>query len=265
MLAGAVDEADRHGAFLITVHARGSASVAMAARCGVRIIHHACFLDDEARARARGAPRRHLGVPRAALPVRHGRTVMPSHGGSRPSRSRRPGYPGELARPGRGLHEAPRLRDQDRGRRRLRPPVDPPRHLCGRARSATSSSVDMTPIEAIHTATRNVGRGGRPRRRRDPRGRRWPTCSSSTATRPSTSPCCSSPDAGARRDQGRRRGLRQPSGLPVTDSGARDDPVRGRRLARLLVLRHELDARDGLTHGDDGVGLPRLAARQPST
>ncbi|MCK9899902.1 amidohydrolase [Parafrankia colletiae] len=47
MLAAAVDEADRHGAF-ITVHARGSASVAMAARTGVRLIHHACFLDEEA-------------------------------------------------------------------------------------------------------------------------------------------------------------------------------------------------------------------------
>ena len=47
MLSAAVDEADRHGAF-ITVHARGSASVAMAARTGVRLIHHACFLDDDA-------------------------------------------------------------------------------------------------------------------------------------------------------------------------------------------------------------------------
>jgi imidazolonepropionase-like amidohydrolase len=47
MLTAAVEEADKHGAFL-TTHARGSASVAMAARTGVRIIHHACFLDDEA-------------------------------------------------------------------------------------------------------------------------------------------------------------------------------------------------------------------------
>lgn len=45
MLSAAVSEADRHGAFL-TAHARGSASVAMAARTGVRVIHHACFLDD---------------------------------------------------------------------------------------------------------------------------------------------------------------------------------------------------------------------------
>ncbi len=47
MLTAAVEEADKYGAFL-TAHARGSASVAMAARTGVRIIHHACFLDDEA-------------------------------------------------------------------------------------------------------------------------------------------------------------------------------------------------------------------------
>lgn len=47
MLTAAVEEAARHGAFL-TAHARGSASVTMAARTGVRIIHHACFLDDEA-------------------------------------------------------------------------------------------------------------------------------------------------------------------------------------------------------------------------
>jgi imidazolonepropionase-like amidohydrolase len=47
MLAAAVEEADRHGAF-VTVHARSSPSVAMAARTGVRLVHHACFLDDDA-------------------------------------------------------------------------------------------------------------------------------------------------------------------------------------------------------------------------
>lgn len=55
MVEAAVSEADRHGAF-VTVHARGAESVAMSARCGVKIIHHACFLDDDALAelRARG-------------------------------------------------------------------------------------------------------------------------------------------------------------------------------------------------------------------
>jgi imidazolonepropionase-like amidohydrolase len=47
MLTAGVAEADKHNAFL-TTHARGSASVAMAARTGVRIVHHACFIDDEA-------------------------------------------------------------------------------------------------------------------------------------------------------------------------------------------------------------------------
>ncbi len=47
MVEAAVKEADAHGAF-VTVHARGAASVAMSARCGIRVIHHACFLDDEA-------------------------------------------------------------------------------------------------------------------------------------------------------------------------------------------------------------------------
>jgi imidazolonepropionase-like amidohydrolase len=47
MLTAAVEEADRYGAF-VTAHARGSASVTMAARTGVRVIHHACFLDDDA-------------------------------------------------------------------------------------------------------------------------------------------------------------------------------------------------------------------------
>ena len=47
MVEAAVNEADRHGAF-ITAHARCAASVAMSARAGVRVIHHACFIDDAA-------------------------------------------------------------------------------------------------------------------------------------------------------------------------------------------------------------------------
>lgn len=47
MVEAAVRVAERYDAF-ITVHARSSASVAMAARSGVRLIHHACFLEDEA-------------------------------------------------------------------------------------------------------------------------------------------------------------------------------------------------------------------------
>jgi imidazolonepropionase-like amidohydrolase len=47
MLEAAVREAERHGAF-ITAHARAADSVTMAAHSGVRVIHHACFLHDEA-------------------------------------------------------------------------------------------------------------------------------------------------------------------------------------------------------------------------
>ncbi len=47
MVEAAVSEADRHGAF-ITAHARCASSVAMSARAGVRIIHHACFVDHTA-------------------------------------------------------------------------------------------------------------------------------------------------------------------------------------------------------------------------
>lgn len=47
MLEAAVDEAARYGA-IITVHARSSESIAMAARTGVQLIHHACFVDDAA-------------------------------------------------------------------------------------------------------------------------------------------------------------------------------------------------------------------------
>ncbi len=47
MLRAAVEEAGKYGA-IITVHARSSESVAMAARTGVQLIHHACFVDDRA-------------------------------------------------------------------------------------------------------------------------------------------------------------------------------------------------------------------------
>jgi imidazolonepropionase-like amidohydrolase len=46
MVAAAVDEADKGGAF-VTAHARGPESVRMCVRNGVRIVHHATYLDDE--------------------------------------------------------------------------------------------------------------------------------------------------------------------------------------------------------------------------
>jgi imidazolonepropionase-like amidohydrolase len=47
MLLAAVEVAGRYGA-IITAHARSSESIAMAARTGVQLIHHACFVNDEA-------------------------------------------------------------------------------------------------------------------------------------------------------------------------------------------------------------------------
>lgn len=47
MVAAAVDEAAKGGAF-VTAHARGSESVRMCVRNGVRIVHHATYLDDDA-------------------------------------------------------------------------------------------------------------------------------------------------------------------------------------------------------------------------
>jgi imidazolonepropionase-like amidohydrolase len=46
MVAAAVDEADKGGAF-VTAHARGPESVRMCVRNGVRIVHHATYLDEE--------------------------------------------------------------------------------------------------------------------------------------------------------------------------------------------------------------------------
>lgn len=47
MVGAAVDEAGRHGAF-VTAHARGPGGVRLAVRNGVRIVHHATYLDDDA-------------------------------------------------------------------------------------------------------------------------------------------------------------------------------------------------------------------------
>jgi imidazolonepropionase-like amidohydrolase len=46
LVSAAVDEAARHGAFVHS-HSRGAGSVTLAARCGVRLISHASYVDDE--------------------------------------------------------------------------------------------------------------------------------------------------------------------------------------------------------------------------
>ncbi|WP_106398795.1 amidohydrolase family protein [Actinocorallia populi] len=154
MLSAAVEEADRHGAFL-TVHARGSASVAMAARTGVRIVHHACFLDDAA-LKALEARRDDIWV----CPGLHYLYAMVSgHAepyGMTPERIEAAGYPLELRSQIEGMH---RLRESgikilsggDFGHQWTR-------H--GTYAAELQRYVElagMTPVEAIHTATRNTG------------------------------------------------------------------------------------------------------------
>ncbi|SEP10471.1 amidohydrolase family protein [Trujillonella endophytica] len=154
MLSAAVAEADRHGAF-ITVHARGSASVAMAARTGVRIIHHACFLDDEALT-ALEARRDDVWV---CPGLHYLYAVVRGHArpwGITEERVEASGYPREL-------------RAQVDGLRKLR--AAGIKILSGGdfghqwTRHGTYAAeleryvelVDMSPVEAIHTATRNFG------------------------------------------------------------------------------------------------------------
>jgi imidazolonepropionase-like amidohydrolase len=154
MLGAAVKEADRYGAF-ITVHARGSASVAMAARTGVRIVHHACFLDDEA-LRALEARRDDIWI----CPGLHYLYAMVNgHAepyGMTPERIEASGYREEL-------------RSQIEGMTRLR--ESGIRILAGGdfghqwTHHGTYAAelqryvelAGMSPVEAIHTATRNMG------------------------------------------------------------------------------------------------------------
>lgn len=154
MLLAAVEEADRHGAFL-TAHARGSASVAMAARTGVRIIHHACFLDDAALS-ALAARRDDVWV----CPGLHYLYAMVS-GHAEPW-----GIPPEKIEAS-GYHQE--FRAQLDGLRKLK--ATGIRILAGGdfghqwTRHGSYAAelqryvelIDMTPVEAIHTATRNIG------------------------------------------------------------------------------------------------------------
>ena len=154
MLLAAVEEADKHGAFL-TTHARGSASVAMAARTGVRIIHHACFLDDEAM-RELEARRDDVWV----CPGLHYLYAM-VHGHAEPygitaERIDASGYREEFRSQVEGLrrlHEAgiKILSGGDFGHQWTR-------H--GTYAAELQRYVElagMTPVAAIHTATRNMG------------------------------------------------------------------------------------------------------------
>ncbi|SEG83926.1 Imidazolonepropionase [Thermomonospora echinospora] len=154
MLLAAAEEAGRHGAFL-TTHARGSASVAMAARTGVRIVHHACFLDDEA-LKALEARRGDIWV---CPGLHYLYAVVNGHAepyGITPEKVEASGYHEEFRSQVEGLH---RLREAGIG------------ILAGGdfghqwTRHGTYAAelqryvelAGMTPAEAVHTATRNMG------------------------------------------------------------------------------------------------------------
>lgn len=154
MLGAAVEEADKHGAF-ISVHARGSESVAMAARTGVRLIHHACFLDDAA-IRALEARRDDVWV---CPGLHYLYAVVEGHAepwGVTADKVEQSGYRHELTAQVDGMR---RLRDAgiriaaggDFGHQWTR-------H--GTYAAELERYVDlvgMTPTEAIHTATRVMG------------------------------------------------------------------------------------------------------------
>jgi imidazolonepropionase-like amidohydrolase len=154
MLHAAVEEADRHGAF-ITVHARGSASVAMAARTGVRIIHHACFVDDEAL--------KELEARRDDVWVCPGLHYLHQMVGGRaapwgvtPEQIDRSGYRDELRAQVAGLR-----RMKDSGIKILAG-GDFGHQWTHHGTYAAELQryvelVGMTPVEAIHSATRNLG------------------------------------------------------------------------------------------------------------
>jgi imidazolonepropionase-like amidohydrolase len=154
MLEAAVAEADRHGAF-ITVHARSAESVAMAARTGVRIIHHACFLDDGAIAALE-----QRGADVWVCPgIHYLWAVVRGHAGPyglSAETVEASGYPRELEAQIDGLRKlaaagVPLLSGGDFGHQWTR-------HGTYAAElERYVELVDMAPIEAIHTATRNMG------------------------------------------------------------------------------------------------------------
>lgn len=154
MLLAAVEEAGRHGAFL-TTHARGSASVAMAARTGVRIVHHACFLDDDALSAL--AQRRDDIWVCPGLHYLH--AMVSGHAepwGITPEKIDASGYREEYRAQIEGLHTLRAagirlLAGGDFGHQWTR-------HGSYAAElQRYVELLDMTPTEAIHTATRNMG------------------------------------------------------------------------------------------------------------
>jgi len=154
MLLAAVDEAGKYGA-IVTVHARSGPSVAMAARTGVQLIHHACFIDDLALA-ALEARRDDVWV----CPGMHYVYAMVNgHAepwGMTPERLARSGYERELAAMIESLQKLVAsgvriLAGGDFGHQWT--------HHGTYANELVRyvEQVGMTPVQAIHTATRNTG------------------------------------------------------------------------------------------------------------
>ncbi|MFG3522826.1 amidohydrolase family protein [Nocardia nova] len=158
MLSAAVEVAERYGAF-VTVHARGAASVAMAARTGVRIIHHACFLDDEAMT-ALEARRDDVWVCPGLHYLYAVVAGRAEQWGITRERVDASGYRDELRAQIDGLHKLkaagiPILSGGDFGHQWTR-------HGTYAAElQRYVELIDMSPIEAIHTATRNMGPAAR--------------------------------------------------------------------------------------------------------
>jgi imidazolonepropionase-like amidohydrolase len=154
MLAAAVEEAGRHDA-IVTVHARSAESVAMAARTGVQLIHHACFVDDLA-LKALEARRDDVWV----CPGLHYLYAMVNgHAepwGMTPDRLERSGYERELH----ALVES--LRRLHAAGIRLLAGGDFGHQWTHHGTYAAELQryvelLGLTPVEAIHTATRNTG------------------------------------------------------------------------------------------------------------
>jgi imidazolonepropionase-like amidohydrolase len=91
LVAAAVDEAERGGAF-VTAHARGPEPVMMCVRNGVRIVHHATYLDDESIS-ALTAARDDVWVCPACTTCGRWSRARPSRSASGPTASSRPCTP----------------------------------------------------------------------------------------------------------------------------------------------------------------------------
>jgi imidazolonepropionase-like amidohydrolase len=153
MLRAAVEEAGKYGA-IITVHARSAESVAMAARTGVQLIHHACFIDDK----AMGALEARRDDVWVCPGIHYLYAMVNGHAnpwGMTPDRLERSGYSRELE----GLIEG--LRKMHAAGIKILAGGDFGHQWTRHGTYAAEMEryvelLDISPVEAIHTATRNV-------------------------------------------------------------------------------------------------------------